>query len=104
MTLSGPCTQFLSLQDEHGAALAEYSYYPEQELLQVRWHGHLNGAVVIETVFGWPGIGLLLIQAIERRDLPLIEACVFAIAVMIIFANLLVDLAYTFFDPRIRYT
>jgi peptide/nickel transport system permease protein len=64
----------------------------------------LNGAVVIETVFGWPGIGLLLIQAIERRDLPLIEACVFAIAVMIIFANLLVDLAYTLFDPRIRYT
>jgi peptide/nickel transport system permease protein len=64
----------------------------------------LNGAVVIETVFGWPGIGLLLIQAIERRDLPLIEACVFAIAVMIIFANLLVDLAYTFFDPRIRYS
>lgn len=64
----------------------------------------LNGAVVIETVFGWPGIGLLLIQAIERRDLPLIEACVFAIAVMIVFANLLVDLAYTFFDPRIRYS
>ena len=64
----------------------------------------LNGAVVIETVFGWPGIGLLLIQAIERRDLPLIEACVFAIAVMIICANLLIDLAYTFFDPRIRYS
>ena len=64
----------------------------------------LNGAVVIETVFGWPGIGLLLIQAIERRDLPLIEACVFAIAVMIIVANLLVDLAYTLFDPRIRYS
>lgn len=64
----------------------------------------LNGAVVIETVFGWPGIGLLLIQAIERRDLPLIEACVFAIAVMIILANLLVDLAYTLFDPRIRYS
>ena len=64
----------------------------------------LNGAVVIETVFGWPGIGLLLIQAIERRDLPLIEACVFAIAVMIMAGNLLIDLAYTLFDPRIRYT
>jgi peptide/nickel transport system permease protein len=63
----------------------------------------LNGAVVIETVFGWPGIGLLLIQAIERRDLPLIEASVFVIAVMIIVGNLLVDLAYTLFDPRIRY-
>ena len=63
----------------------------------------LNGAVVIETVFGWPGVGLLLIQAIERRDLPLIEACVFVIALMIIVVNLLVDLAYTLLDPRIRY-
>lgn len=63
----------------------------------------LNGAVVIETLFGWPGVGMLLIQAIERRDLPLIEACVLVIAVMIILVNLLVDMAYTFFDPRVRY-
>jgi peptide/nickel transport system permease protein len=64
----------------------------------------LNGAVVIETLFGWPGIGILLIQAIERRDLPLIEAAVMSIAVMIVTVNLLVDLAYTFIDPRVRYT
>ena len=63
----------------------------------------LNGAVVIETVFGWPGVGILLIQAIERRDLPLIEASVIVIAVMIVTVNLLVDLAYTFLDPRVRY-
>lgn len=63
----------------------------------------LNGAVVIETLFGWPGVGMLLIQAIERRDLPLIEACVLVIAVMIVLVNLLVDLAYTLFDPRVRY-
>jgi peptide/nickel transport system permease protein len=63
----------------------------------------LNGAVVIETVFGWPGIGILLIQAIERRDLPLIEAAVVCIAVMIVTVNLLIDLMYTFFDPRVRY-
>jgi peptide/nickel transport system permease protein len=63
----------------------------------------LNGAVVIETVFGWPGVGLLLIDAIQRRDLPLIEACVFVIAVMIVLVNLLIDLAYTFIDPRVRY-
>jgi peptide/nickel transport system permease protein len=63
----------------------------------------LNGAVVIETVFGWPGVGILLIQAIERRDLPLIEACVFVIAVMIVSVNLLIDLTYTFLDPRVRY-
>lgn len=64
----------------------------------------LNGAVVIETLFGWPGVGVLLIQAIERRDLPLIEASVMTIAVMIVTANLIVDLAYTLLDPRVRYT
>lgn len=63
----------------------------------------LNGAVVIETVFGWPGIGILLIQAIERRDLPLIESAVVSIAVMIVTVNLLVDLMYSWFDPRVRY-
>jgi peptide/nickel transport system permease protein len=64
----------------------------------------LNGAVVIETVFGWPGVGILLIQAIERRDLPLIEASVIVIAVMIVTVNLLIDLTYTFVDPRVRYS
>ena len=63
----------------------------------------LNGAVVIETLFGWPGIGILLIQAIERRDLPLIEATAIVIAVMIVTVNLLVDLTYSVIDPRVRY-
>jgi peptide/nickel transport system permease protein len=59
--------------------------------------------VVIETVFGWPGVGILLIQAIERRDLPLIEASVIVIAVMIVTVNLVIDLTYSFLDPRVRY-
>jgi peptide/nickel transport system permease protein len=63
----------------------------------------LNGAVVIETVFGWPGVGILLIQAIERRDLPLIEASVIVIAAMIVTVNLVIDLTYSFLDPRVRY-
>jgi peptide/nickel transport system permease protein len=63
----------------------------------------LNGAVVIETVFGWAGIGSLLIQSIGRRDLPLVEATVFVIAVMIISLNLLVDIIYTRIDPRVRF-
>ena len=63
----------------------------------------LNGAVVIETVFAWPGIGLLLIQAIQRRDLPLIESTVFTVAVLVILTNLFVDLAYAYLNPRIRY-
>lgn len=63
----------------------------------------LNGAIVIETVFGWPGIGSLLIQAIERRDLPLVVATTILIATMVILINLLVDLLYAWLDPRIRY-
>lgn len=64
----------------------------------------LNGAVVIETLFGWPGVGILLIQAIEKRDLPLVESAVIVIALMIVGMNLLIDLAYTIIDPRVRYT
>jgi peptide/nickel transport system permease protein len=60
----------------------------------------LNGAVVIETIFAWPGIGSLFIQAIERRDLPLVLACVFVIATMVIVVNLIIDLTYAWIDPR----
>jgi peptide/nickel transport system permease protein len=60
----------------------------------------LNGAVVIETIFAWPGIGSLFIQAIERRDLPLVLACVFVIATTVILVNLVIDLAYAWIDPR----
>jgi peptide/nickel transport system permease protein len=63
----------------------------------------LNGAVVIETIFGWPGVGILLIQAIERRDLPLIEATVFVIAILVVAVNLLVDVIYPLVDPRVRH-
>lgn len=63
----------------------------------------LNGAVVIETVFGWPGVGILLVEAIQKRDLPLIEACVMVIAIMVITLNLCIDLLYSALDPRVRY-
>jgi peptide/nickel transport system permease protein len=63
----------------------------------------LNGAVVIETVFAWPGVGLLLILAVQRRDLPLIEATIFIVGIMVIVVNLVVDLSYAYLNPRIRY-
>jgi peptide/nickel transport system permease protein len=66
--------------------------------------GLLNGAVVIETVFAWPGIGGLMIQAIERRDFPLVEATLFVIAIIVVGLNLLVDLSYAVLDPRVRYS
>jgi len=64
----------------------------------------LNGAVVIETVFAWPGVGILLIQSIEHRDFPLVQATVFVIAIVVVILNLLVDLSYSILDPRVRYS
>ncbi len=63
----------------------------------------LGGAVLTETVFSWPGVGLQLFRAISTRDIPLIQGSVLLIAVTFVFVNLLVDLAYAYLDPRIRY-
>lgn len=60
--------------------------------------------VAVETVFAWPGIGLLAIQAIQRRDLPLIQADVFVVALVVVVLNLVLDIVYGFCDPRIRYS
>jgi len=62
----------------------------------------LSGAVVAETIFAYPGVGRLAVQAISRKDVPVIQSFVTVAAVIVIVANLLVDLAYTRLDPRIR--
>jgi ABC-type dipeptide/oligopeptide/nickel transport system permease component len=62
-----------------------------------------NGAVVVEVIFGWPGIGQLAITAIERRDFPVIQADVLVVATAVVVINLVVDVMYAWLDPRIRY-
>jgi peptide/nickel transport system permease protein len=62
----------------------------------------LGGAVIAETIFAWPGIGRLLIGAINQRDYPLVQALVFIIALMVCLVNLVVDLLYVWLNPRIR--
>ena len=62
----------------------------------------LTGSVVIETVFAWPGIGWLAIEAIRGRDFPVVQTVVIVFAVIFLAANLLVDLLYAVVDPRIR--
>jgi len=62
----------------------------------------LAGAVITETVFSWPGVGLLTIEAIQSRDYPVVQACVLLISVSYVFINLLTDIAYAWADPRIR--
>ncbi len=63
----------------------------------------LAGAIITETIFAWPGVGRLTIQAINARDYPLAQGCVLTIALSYVFVNLLVDIVYAIIDPRIRY-
>jgi peptide/nickel transport system permease protein len=62
----------------------------------------LGGAVIVETVFAWPGVGRLLIEAINSRDYNVVQACVMFIAAVFVLINLVVDVVYGLLDPRIR--
>jgi ABC-type dipeptide/oligopeptide/nickel transport system permease component len=63
----------------------------------------LAGSVITETIFSWPGIGRLLIQAIDARDYPLVQGCVLVIALSTVAVNLATDILCARLDPRIRY-
>jgi peptide/nickel transport system permease protein len=63
----------------------------------------LAGAVIVEIVFSWPGVGQLTVDAILRRDYPVVAAAVFFISLSFVLVNLAVDIAYAYLDPRIRY-
>jgi peptide/nickel transport system permease protein len=62
----------------------------------------LSGTIIIETVFSWPGLGRLIVQAVPARDFPVIQAGVFLFAVIFVLVNLAVDLLYAVVDPRVR--
>jgi ABC-type dipeptide/oligopeptide/nickel transport system permease component len=62
----------------------------------------MGGAVITETVFAWPGVGSLAVQAINNRDVPLVMSSTMIFAVMIVVVNLMVDLLYGALDPRIK--
>lgn len=63
----------------------------------------LGGSVITETIFAWPGVGRLSVQAISNRDYPVVQAAVFLLASTFVIVNFLVDLTYTYLDPRIRF-
>lgn len=66
--------------------------------------GHLlEGTVIVESIFAWPGIGKLLVDSIFARDFSMIQGCVLLFAVLFVIVNLLVDISYVYLDPRIRY-
>jgi peptide/nickel transport system permease protein len=64
----------------------------------------LGGAVIVESVFAWPGVGRLLVEAISNRDYPLVQAAILVITAVFIAINIVVDLSYGYLDPRVRLT
>jgi peptide/nickel transport system permease protein len=63
----------------------------------------VGGAVITETIFAWPGVGRLAIQAIANRDYPVVQAAVFVLATVFVLINFLVDVLYSYVDPRVAY-
>ncbi|MFD8368472.1 ABC transporter permease [Streptomyces hygroscopicus] len=78
------------------------SAIPVLTALGTRFAAMLNGVVVVEVVFGWPGVGSLVVRALETRDYPLIQATVLVTAALAVLVQLLIDLAYPLLDPRVR--
>ena len=79
------------------------SLIPIVTILGLQLGAVLTGTIITETIFAWPGVGRLLVQAINFRDYPLVQGCILFIAVTYVAMNLVVDLAYAWLDPRIRY-
>ncbi|MGW0200570.1 ABC transporter permease [Nonomuraea sp. NPDC003201] len=78
------------------------SAVPVVTALGTRFAAMLNGVVVVEVVFAWPGVGSLVVRALETRDYPLIQATVLVTAILTVAVQLLIDLAYPLLDPRVR--
>ena len=78
------------------------AWLPVVTLLGLQLGALLGGAVITETVFSWPGIGSLLVESIQKRDYPVVQACVLVISLIYVLVNTLTDLVYAWIDPRIR--
>jgi ABC-type dipeptide/oligopeptide/nickel transport system permease component len=79
------------------------SLIPIVTIIGLQFGAVLTGTIITESIFAWPGIGRLLIQAINFRDYPLVQGCILFISVTYVAMNLLTDLTYGFLDPRIRF-
>lgn len=78
------------------------AWLPVLTLLGLQLGALLGGAVITETLFAWPGIGSLLVEAIQARDFPVVQGAVLLIAALYVLVNMLTDLAYVLVDPRVR--
>jgi peptide/nickel transport system permease protein len=76
---------------------------PVITIMSLQLGGLLAGAVITETIFSWPGIGRLTVQAIQTRDYPLVQGCILTLGVSYVLVNFLADICYRLADPRIAY-
>ncbi len=79
------------------------AFIPVVTVIGLNVGGLLSGAILTETIFAWPGVGQLVVDAIFARDYPVVQGAVLVIALLFVLVNLLVDLSYAYLDPRIRY-
>lgn len=79
------------------------AFIPVVTIIGIQMGALLGGTVIVEFIFNWPGLSTLLITSIQRRDYPVVQGIVLVIATLFILINLLVDLLYSWLDPRIRH-
>ena len=77
---------------------------PLTTIIGLQIAGLFSGSIVTETIFAWPGVGRFTVQAIYSRDFPTVQAIILIMASVIIFINLIVDILYSYLDPRIRFS
>lgn len=75
---------------------------PVVTMIGLQFGGLMSGAVLTETIFAWPGIGRMVVEAINNKDFPLVQGTIMAFALMYALVNLFVDITYAFLDPRLR--
>jgi peptide/nickel transport system permease protein len=89
-----------------GAVLFRHAFrnalIPIITILGLQFGTLLAGTIVTETIFSWPGIGRLTVQAISARDYPLLQGCILVISLSYVLVNLLTDVLYSVIDPRVR--
>ena len=91
--------------DEDGPALAlANALIPIVTIIGIQMGYLLGGAVIIEQIFGLPGLGWMILNGIFQRDYPVVQGGILFVAVVFLVLNLLVDVLYAFIDPRIKYS
>ncbi|WP_425456013.1 ABC transporter permease [Brevibacillus nitrificans] len=79
------------------------SLIPVVTIMALQSSALIGGALISETIFAWPGMGLLIVQAVNGRDMAIVQASIFVVAFIVILGNLIADILYRLLDPRIKY-